>query len=149
MFYFDWTPERTEQLRTLLASGKSAGAAAAELGVTRNMAMGKASRMHFPMNAPNDGGVRAKTGSAKPRNHHFNPMQAMRKPKAPLKPRPVQRPADAAPSLNLTLLEICDNDCHFIEGDDHLYCGNPAEELRAYCPGHMRIMYQPVRARTA
>ncbi len=158
-----WTEAQTEELRVLLAEGKTAGQAANVLGVSRGAAMGRAHRQGFEMNAPNTGGwgeermkrVRA-ARKEKAKAKRRNPF--LFKASQPKPPRPVaQRPSAAAPSLGLTLLQINDNDCHFIAGDDHLYCGHPVEvkhlddgeEARpeSYCPGHMRIMYQPVRAR--
>lgn len=167
---FDWTTERDETLRTMLAAGATVAEAAKTLGVTRNAAMGRASRRKFPMNAPNTGGwddtrrrearemraekVRARAERKnplviKPKHRSFDLTQAVFSPKSPPKPLPVQRPSHAAPSLRLTLMEIRDNDCHFIEGDDHLYCGHPTEYLQAYCPAHCRVVWQPVRARTS
>jgi hypothetical protein len=150
-----WTEVQDETLKTMLAGGATASAAAAALGVTRGAAMGRAHRQGFAMNAPNTGGwgaermkeVRAarkeRAAKAERRNPFLYKASSQPKPPRPM----VQRPSAAAPSLRLTLLELNANDCHYVAGDDHLYCGQPAEEFRPYCPGHMRIMYQPVRAR--
>jgi hypothetical protein len=42
---FAWTPENVERLREMVADGKSGAEIAAALGVTRNMVLGKASRL--------------------------------------------------------------------------------------------------------
>lgn len=42
--------------------------------------------------------------------------------------------------LNLPLWELGPNQCRFIEGDDHLYCGRPADG--SWCPAHRKIVYR-------
>lgn len=164
-----WTEDQDETLKTMLAGGSTVAEAAKKVGVTRNAAMGRASRKGFQMNAPNSGGwteerrqvareerkARVQTRAKAERKHPILPTSSdYRKaskvlftPKSPPKPQPVQRPSKAAPSLRLTLLEIRDNDCHFIEGDDHRYCGHPTEYLQACCPAHCRVVWQPLKPR--
>lgn len=167
-----WTSDQDETLKTMLEAGSTVAEAAGKIGVTRNAAMGRAFRKGFQMNSPNQGGWDEKRRSAakearmarietrakaerkhplvlKPKSREFDANRALFKPKAAPKPQPVQRPTEAPPSLRLTLLEIRDNDCHFIadEYPPYSYCGAPAIELRPYCRFHADLVYQPVRPR--
>lgn len=40
---------------------------------------------------------------------------------------------------NLTLEQLGDNDCRFIPGDDHLFCGHPKKAGSSYCGFHHAI----------
>lgn len=149
-----WTEERDETLKTMLAGGATVAQAAAKIGVTRNAAMGRASRRGFAMNAPKNGGWNEKRKEdaravRRAKAERKNPL--VFKVSAPKPPKPmVQRPTEAAPSLRLTVMDLRDNDCHFIEGErPYTYCGYPAIELRPYCMFHAALVYQPVRARTS
>jgi hypothetical protein len=46
-------------------------------------------------------------------------------------------------SRNLTLQEIADGECHYIERNDRLYCGHPQKPGSSYCPAHHEIMHEP------
>ena len=152
-----WTPEREELLRTILAGGGSAGAAAKALGITRNAAMGKAHRKGFPMKAPNHGGWdEKKAKKALEARRAKGERQA--KPKAPPPPprprivklegRLVAPPIHAEPSLHLGLLELNYNDCRWPEGHGpFFFCGAPALAFRPYCSAHSRMAYRPVEKR--
>jgi hypothetical protein len=45
-------------------------------------------------------------------------------------------------SLNKTLAELGTDECHYIAGEDHLYCAHPVKEGSAYCIGHHAIVWQ-------
>lgn len=47
--------------------------------------------------------------------------------------------------LNLTLAELPDDGCHYIAGDDHLYCGHPKQDKSSYCtPHHHLVWVKPI-----
>lgn len=146
-----WTPEQVERLRAALSAGKSVGVAAAELGVSRNAAMGKASRVGMDMS------VRPAVTQVRP----GRPPSEVRPPKTPRNPnnslqwKPARpRPSapvmhEAMPSLDVGLMDLHDRDCHWPYGDGpFLYCGHPALVGKSYCGPHFRVAYQPAsRAR--
>lgn len=166
-----WTEDQDETLKTMLAGGSTVAEAAKTIGVTRNSAMGRAFRRGFQMNSPNHGGwddkrkrearearqAKVQTRAKAERKHPILPTSSdyrkaskvLFRPKSPPKPQPDRRPTEAPPSMRLSVLDLRDNDCHFI-ADNHppyTYCGHPAIELRPYCRFHSALIYQPLRPR--
>ncbi len=43
--------------------------------------------------------------------------------------------------LNLTLTDLPDDGCHYIPGDDLLYCGHPIQAGSKYCTPHHHIVW--------
>jgi hypothetical protein len=118
-----WTPERDEQLRQHVADRRSATEAATLIGVTRNSAIGRASRI----------GLQFK--SEKPQTLNFSMRHT--RPKTAPKPVPVSAP-DAPPSLDLSIEALSDATCRYPEGNaaPYSYCGQATRPSSPYCQHH-------------
>lgn len=142
-----WTAEAEKTLRELWPDPKmSCAMVANEMGVTRNMVIGKARRLGLGPKVSDH----AKTNT---RLKHLPP-----KPKV-FKPKPKRnfgsvwsgysgqeqftpRAADIEP-LHLSILEVTDSTCKFGYGDGPFtFCGHPVFESKPYCEAHCRLAYQ-------
>lgn len=59
---------------------------------------------------------------------------------------PALRVASVEP-LNITLADIDSDQCHFIAGNDGLYCGHPVRAKSWLCPAHHALCYRPAEER--
>jgi GcrA cell cycle regulator len=134
----NWTVERVDRLRALLADGLSTSQIANELGgITRNAVIGKAARMGIGFcvifGKPKQG--------PKPRDRVrtvWRPKPPKLKPVAAtdLPPEPVANP--------VTLLELTEFTCRWpVAGEpaDMLFCGALPAEGKVYCPKHCDHAY--------
>lgn len=140
-----WTEERTERLRTLYATGLSCSLIAAELGgdITRNAVIGKVHRANLPRRGKG-GNYSVKGLTVKKRAPPT--VQKARQRYSPESKRVMTifqsaemiklRCVEIVP-LNLTLMELdSTTQCHYIPGDDLLYCGHPLQAGSSYCAPH-------------
>jgi GcrA cell cycle regulator len=151
-----WTEDRTEKLRHLVREGKSASAAAKELGTTRNAAIGKAIRQGLRF-----GGVRwPKRGTSLSREDRLaaeRVRNALRRPHVVSRPEP--KPTVPVPATVATLkagpnsgvvakavLGLEPHHCKFPIGEttspDFRFCGEPHLTSGMYCETHANIAYQ-------
>jgi hypothetical protein len=143
-----WTTERVDTLRKLHADGMAFSLIGAQLGISRNAAIGKAARLgldarpHFN-NAPVrklDPEERARRLAQ--RNEHRNAVQRLyRKLHAPSEPLPPPTPAPPE-FLGIALLDLERNHCRYPrdEGAGVSFCGQPIER-GSYCGHCYRIVY--------
>ena len=148
---FDWTDQRVDQLKRLLADGLSASEIAGEFGISRNAIIGKVHRYGLSFSrAP------WRRGMGAPRAPRIARKAPLRKSKLQLHPGlapklPVEEPVPehvddlAIPAgQRRTILTLRKDDCRWPVGDPRLepasffYCGAPAKDGSSYCPHHDR-----------
>ena len=172
-----WSEARIAYLQLRVKEGVAFSAIASELGISRNAAIGKATRLGLQ----GDGHAPAKQRAARPPREPKN-YTAIRKPArgnangglafklaagtvGRKKAEPIAippRPRVDMPkleSLGVTLLEVRDEQCKYPDGElmDRAvtYCGQPAwkrvvrgeQRLGPWCEYHARLCYQPVGER--
>ncbi|HWS65731.1 MAG TPA: GcrA family cell cycle regulator [Steroidobacteraceae bacterium] len=131
-----WPPEKIEQLRALAAKGLTSMQAAMELGCTKNIVIGQATRAN-----PRITWLRQPKW---PIGHI--PYNRKAKPKPP-KPPPVERPRiaveiDAPQPRMLGFLELNGHCCHWPYGTGpYLFCATDRinGETERYCAYHKRL----------
>jgi len=136
---YDWNPERMQRLEVLYRDGLSFTLIGADIGVSRNAAIGKARRMGLPK--------REKIVQSKPNSRRRNPPL---KPKAFVEAkRPVIIPdRDYSCGIN----DLDDHSCRYPLWDlstphkQRLYCGVPGASISAgvpYCERHSPLCGSP------
>jgi GcrA cell cycle regulator len=133
-----WTMEQDNQLRELHVAKETFVEIGAQIGVTKNAAIGRAHRLGLPprrdMSAP-----------LKPRNRSPNrpkaePRVSMQRVAMLLKTEPVS--ADIPPIGTKSLLDLAPDECRFPFGDKpYTFCGCRTFTGLPYCAGHARIAY--------
>lgn len=155
-----WNAERTENLRSLVAQGKSAAVIASEIGMTRNAVIGKCHRMGLALIAK--GGkpkackpyVRKKSTRGPrtkqyPQHSRAQRLVARKKTLAELFKLDAlcDLPPDQSP-LAKTILELIDStsECRFPvttpAGDPQLFCACDVVEGFPYCARHCLVAYR-------
>jgi GcrA cell cycle regulator len=132
----NWTPEQTERLKGLWASGMSARECAELLGVTRNAVIGRVNRIGMP---PRERKTTIKsTAALKPARRHPFASTAPIKALPPLATGPVE-------PLNIAFLELGPGQCRFAYGEHapFTFCGQPQRDESSYCTAHHRLCYAP------
>jgi GcrA cell cycle regulator len=152
-----WTPERVEQLRSLVVTGLSCSQIGAQIGVSRNAVIGKIHRLGLSPGRPSGGAAR----TCPPRARH---------PRAATSQRRLLRltwsdgasvaeEATAAGAVACaqpcSLLDLEHGKCRWPVGEpaggaaaDFTFCGNATTEGFSYCAGHARMAYRmPARRR--
>jgi hypothetical protein len=127
----EWTAERDRLLRDLHALGIAYGLIASDINRRTGSSYGKSSicgrakRLQLPIRKP------ATRGSGRPST------------------RPAPRPIGPVDSLNVTLIDLCVDQCRYVtggEGVSVLFCGHRTEG-GPYCPWHRTFVYVPVELR--
>lgn len=153
-----WTPERIERLRQFWLEGYSASVIAIDLGITRNMVLGKVHRMRAKGELPQT--LRAKTpdpnsGRTRKRKRAEANKRKRRKPCADhkikfvggdgntQKPKTEKRLKHVSTCDPKWITELTHGECKFgvYTGKRQLFCAEVAEPGRPYCAHHMAIAY--------
>ncbi|MFL2898168.1 MAG: GcrA family cell cycle regulator [Candidatus Pelagibacter sp.] len=143
-----WTEEKISKLKELWGKGKTASQIAEIIGgITRNAVIGKAHRLNLSAK------IRNKSSTQK----NSNNLSAT----APSETSPIGRKSrrskfkslllskDYEPAKNLTLEELTDETCKYMDHDknpnenDARFCGRKSVEKFSYCPLHLMIVFQP------
>jgi GcrA cell cycle regulator len=136
----DWTEERLEILRTMLAQKYSFGVIGARLGVSRNAAIGMARRKGYECMRPQ--GTNGGTPGELPRPKVSPPM--------PQVTNDMLVPLCTEKGGHITMLDLTHKTCRWPIGDpteaSFHFCGHPPVPGRPYCPYHHRIAFQKTRA---
>ena len=139
-----WTAERIELLKSGFEAGLSCREIAQDIGVSRNAVIGKISRLNLSR-------VRAVRRVSEPKagrqpvvRQYRGPRAAQSKPHAPVEEVPI-------PTANrCTMAELGEQQCRWPIRNPGAgafsFCGNKAVDGFSYCPGHVRLAYQPVHA---
>jgi len=142
-----WTEERLELLKSRFAEGLTCREIADDIGVSRNAAIGKLSRLNLsreksgdlPRPAPKDAPKGRRRGSL-PRLQYRILQAAYAEPPAPADDGPI------ANGHSCSLLELSEERCRWPistpGAEDFCFCGNTPVEGLPYCPGHSRLAYR-------
>ncbi len=166
-----WTEPRIARLKDLQAQNYSGRRIAAEMGITRNAAMGKLARLGLkcesqiqPPRSKRSIRPRAASGrgavqrvEAKVRANFAFPTPKA-KPKAPVKEPTVTpilaRPPESTPATACSIFDLTNESCRWpcggVMDPVTVFCGAPGADLAAgvpYCGFHSRLAYTPVRGR--
>ena len=131
-----WPPEKIAILRDCIAKKMSASTTADFMGIRKNAAVGKAHRLGLKFlsilghNRKPAGGTR---------HTRFSPNKLLGKLDRTTIPLP--EPTVSVDFLGKTLFDLNDFECHYIEGEDRLYCGQPTNRETAYCAFHHKVMF--------
>ena len=143
-----WTDEKITKLKELWGKGRTASQIAEIIGgITRNAVIGKAHRLNLSAKIRNknnaqrnsnnlSGGVQSETNQIgrKSRRSKFKSLLLSK---------------DYEPAKNLTLEELTDETCKYMDQDKHpnekdaRFCGRKSVEKFSYCPLHLMIVFQP------
>lgn len=139
-----WTEERIERAKELWDRGYSAAQIARYLscGLSRNAVIGKLHRM----------GLLGSRGDALSQRRPGPRVSAPKpKPKPPLKPVVVEKPALTPDGKIITLMDLNDTMCKWPIGDpqspDFHFCGRPTQGTSPYCEAHTAMAHQPPKTR--
>jgi GcrA cell cycle regulator len=140
-----WTEEREAELRRLYGLGLSADAIAAELGITRNAAIGKIDRLGLSSGKPRsekpEGARRVRSTRFVDHGNYFKKYGG----------EPASLPAMPGGSnipiaQRCTLPELNNSMCKWPFGEpsspDFFFCGADAIPNYPYCGAHCRLAYR-------
>lgn len=146
-----WTIERIDNLRVWYAAGDSARIIGERFGCTRNAVIGKIHRLELSSPVEKKP-VERKPRMARPKTatvtHNHILTRIFKNGSAPQGLEVIHaeyklRCVEVVP-LNLTLAELdMKTQCHYIPGDDLLYCGHPVHSGSSYCPAHHFLVWVP------
>lgn len=140
-----WSAEKEQTLRDCIAAKMSAGKTAELMHITPGAANGKAHRMGLKFLSVAGHPGKRKKRQVNPRNYsnHTRFLAKAYVNDPGLKEVPMERPE----YLGVSLRDLADNGCHYIAGNDRLYCGQPTDGESQYCGWCRKIMYQPMQLR--
>ena len=141
-----WTPELVDLLRKLWGSGLSAAKISEEISnkfstrISRNAVIGKAHRLNLSAK------IKQRITSSNNKKNIINPEKITRRERRN-KFRSLLLDKDFEPAKNLTLEELTEKTCKYMEGHPNettsSFCGRKTVEKFSYCPLHLMIVFQP------
>lgn len=152
-----WSERAVGDLTRMWAEGLSCRQIGEKIGLGRNAIIGKIHRLKLPLP---EGKKLITRGGAKPKikkstvTHQYTLSRLMRggnnRIDSASKLLVVEtsefklRCVEVVP-LNLTLADLPSDGCHYIAGDDLLYCGHPIKPGSSYCVPHHFLCWAPPR----
>ena len=136
-----WTEEKVNKLRELWGKDKTASQIAEIIGgVSRNAVIGKAHRLNLSIK------VRFKNNNQIQKKNNKNNNNIKFKGRRE-KFRSMLLDKDFEPAKNLSLEELNEDTCKYMEGNpneiDASFCGRKTVEKFSYCPLHLMVVFQP------
>ena len=137
-----WTDEKVTKLKELWGKGQTASQIAEIIGgVTRNAVIGKAHRLNLSIKIKPRNSVQINKNSSKISDREIKLRGKRGKFKSLLLNN------DFEPAKNLSLEELTDKTCKYMEGhpneESSSFCGRKTVEKFSYCPLHLMIIFQP------
>jgi len=137
----NWTEERVAKLKELWGKGNTASQIAEIIGeVSRNAVIGKAHRLNLSAK------IIKKSSNISSKNTNFIKNNLKIKNRK-IKFRSLLLDKDFEPAKNLSLEELTENTCKYMEGhpdqEPSSFCGRKNVDKFSYCPLHLMMVFQP------
>jgi GcrA cell cycle regulator len=137
-----WTEEKVEKLKELWGKGDTANQIAEIIGgISRNAVIGKAHRLNLSAKL-----VRKSKISSSINRTNFETKNFERRSRKN-KFRSLLLDKNFEPAKNLSLEELTENTCKYMEGHPNeksaSFCGRKNVEKFSYCPLHLIVVFQP------
>ena len=137
-----WDEKKIQLLKNEWGKGKTASQIAELIGgVSRNAVIGKAHRLNLSIK------IKTKIGSNKFLSKGQNYERKLNNNSKRSKFRSLILDKNFEPAKNISLEELNDNTCKYMEGHPNekssSFCGRKTIEKFSYCPLHLMMVYQP------
>ena len=139
-----WTEEKIDKLKELWGKGNTASQIAEIIGgVSRNAVIGKANRMSLSAKVKH----RKTHYSNQVNENSLEKLSQKRSRKSKFRSLVLEK--DFEPAKNISLEELTEHTCKYMEHDKHpnepdaTFCGRKTVEKFSYCPLHLMIVFQP------